>query len=106
MKKVLTISGVSLEIGNPRYMYGAYQRFLDETAEKLSDVYEKCSAEKVDAYENCKKIFNKLGGEKFTIVSHNGWTFCVGFRFYIGNEKYFCYITPNHKRVCEVKKLL
>ena len=106
MKKVLTISGVSLEIGVPRYMAKAYNNFLDETATNLTDVYEKFSLEKLNAYENCRKIFEKLGGENFTIVSHNGWTFCIGFTFYIGNERYFCYITPSHKRICEVKKLI
>ena len=106
MNKVLTISGVSLEVGNPKYMSKAYNNFLNETATNLSDVYEKCSVEKIEAYENCRKIFEKLGGEGFTIVSYNGWIFCVGFRCYIGNEKYFCYITPSHKRICEVKKLI
>ena len=105
MEKVLTINGHKLEIGIPKYMTKHYSRFLDSADTTLKDVYTTWSAEKEYAYKNCKRLFDDLKGSCFTIVAKNGWMFTVGFWFKYENETYFCYITPNHKRICKVNDI-
>ena len=64
----------------------------------LTDVYKSPSDAKCHAYEVCLRMYEKMDGWDFCIVSHNTFTFCVAFQFMDPEtgEVVQAYITPTH----------
>ena len=65
---------------------------------ELWRVYGRYSYNKERAFERCWNLCCRLDGEKFAIISHNGFIFTVGFYFTdeeTGVLKFF-YITPTY----------
>lgn len=78
----------------------------DETA--LYKVYENYSYSKEKAEERCRDMFRMLDGYKYAIITHNTFTFTVGFYFdkldlETGEVKtYFLRITPTMDECWEI----
>ena len=51
------------------------------TASELREVYSSWSNDKEKAYKNCKKLCSEMNGERFRIISANGWKFTAGFLY-------------------------
>lgn len=51
------------------------------TASEMREVYMSWSNDKEKAYKNCKKLCSEMNGERFRIISANGWKFTAGFMF-------------------------
>lgn len=66
----------------------------------LDDVYGNYSTAKYNAYEYCINLFRELNGWDFKIISHNTFSFSVGF-YFISKETgaiCFAYITKDYDR--------
>lgn len=51
------------------------------TAEELRDVYGRCSIEKARAFAACKDAMRSLNGWGMRILSHNTYSFTVGWLY-------------------------
>lgn len=71
---------------------------LNSEGTYLSDVYKSPSDAKQRAYEVCHRMYLKMDGWDFHIVSHNTFTFCVAFQFMDPDtgEVVQAYITPTY----------
>lgn len=74
------------------------------TAYDLSDVYGRYSQSKANAFRYCEDLYRAVGGiEGIRILSHNTFTFSVGFLFTDKENGHlrFAYITADYDRVCD-----
>lgn len=74
------------------------------TAYDLSDVYESYSDKKAKAFEYCERLYKSVNGfHGIRILSHNTFTFSVGFLFTDKENGHirFAYITADYDRVCD-----
>lgn len=83
------------------YQYKIWNRSNDT---ELYHVYGKFSANKARAFERCKELMYKYGGRGLRILSHNSFSFTVGFEFPHPETGVLCfaYITPSYDRYIEV----
>ena len=63
---------------------------------KLSECYGTFSNKKYDAWEHCRDMMSRLGGQDIRIISHNGYQFTVGFKFEEDGHKYLMYISKSN----------
>ena len=69
----------------------------------LWDVYTSYSKAKIEAYNNCTALMERLKGWGLKILSHNTWQFTVGFLFTDPETGVirFAYITSTSVRCCD-----
>lgn len=78
--------------------------YCNSSNTKLEQVYGKCSKAKKDAYMECKRAMIALNGEDFRILSHNSFSFTVGFKYphpETGVLMFKVYTSSNHYE-CEL----
>ena len=88
---------------NSKIIKNALENYKRSEYSELWQVYGKCSKDKYDAMECCKRLMHELNGSKMRIISHNPWTFSVGFQ-YVDSETgvlMFAYITRDYDRCTE-----
>ena len=86
---------------NMRYQYKVWQR---STATCLGDVYGRFSHNKNIAMKRCVDLMMSLHGRRLRILSHNSFSFTVGFEFPHPETGGLCfaYITPSYDRFIEL----
>jgi hypothetical protein len=78
--------------------------YEQSTAYELSDVYGRYSHRKANAFKYCEDLYKAVGGiEGIRILSHNTFTFSVGFLFTDKENGHirFAYITADYNRACD-----
>lgn len=82
-----------------------YKQWKNSTAQHLWDVYGKFSNNKARAFARCEELMFKMGGRRIRILSHNSFSFTVGFEFPHPETGVLCfaYITPSYDKWIEVK---
>ena len=82
-----------------------YKHYLNVATTELHEVYPSgYSAEKGRALKQCKEWCAEMNGERFRIVSHNGWAFTAGWT-YVDKEtgkKMFRYETAKNSYIWEI----
>lgn len=83
------------------YQYRLWKRSNDT---ELYHVYGKFSRAKINAMDRCKGLMHTYGGRGLRILSHNSFSFTVGFEFPHPETGVLCfaYITPSYDRWIEV----
>ncbi len=82
-----------------------YRRYLNVATTELHEVYKSgCSTEKHRALANCKAWCAHDNGERFRIVSHNGWAFTAGWTYTDAEtgKKMFRYETYRNSYIWEI----
>lgn len=87
-----------------KFMKQKYRNYLRSDMETIWDLYDRPSKRKVDAFFNCKDLFNKMNGENFKVVGGNSMIFSVGFTCDINGEPVYVHITRDHDRYIPLKE--
>lgn len=82
---------------------GIVESYKKATADTLREVYGSWSNDKENAYKKCKALCSEMNGERFRIISANGWKFTAGFMFKDENGKAnLMYISKSGNEVIEL----
>ena len=94
---------VTTKSGREMMLYH-YEQWQMSNATHLWDVYDKFSRNKVRAMDYCEELVYKFHGRDLRILSHNSYTFTVGFEFPHPETGVLCfaYITPSYNRYIEL----
>ena len=80
-----------------------YNNYRSTTDRFLSDVYGSYSRAKENAMRYCEDLMRRFNGYGLRIISHNTFTFTVGFMFSDENGVVnLMYITPNKDEYFEI----
>lgn len=83
------------KVNKTKRMQEIYDRYMNAKCSYLEECYITCSAQKQRAYNYCRNLYYKVGGEGFRIIGYNTFVFTVGFEFVDENGVVcFAYITP------------
>lgn len=85
--------------------YKYYKRKIEtDPIQSIYKAYKKPSYYKVQAFNDCIRIYEKYNGFNFTFLSNNCQTFTVGFECKIDNKLHFVWITAYNHRICCVEE--
>lgn len=85
--------------------YNYYKhKFNTNPIQSIYKAYNKPSYYKVQAFNDCIRIYEKYNGFNFTILGANCHTFSIGFECTIDNKLHFVWITPYNHRICCVEE--
>ena len=87
-----------------QHFWNNYKSALRHHLTILEDIYNKPSAKKIKAYEQCVKMFHDLNGRDFAIISSNRNTFTVAFIYTEDNKEWFLVETPTNQYISEIKE--
>lgn len=66
--------------------------------------YKNPSYNKVQAFNDCIRIYEHYNGFNFTFLANNCQIFTTGFECIIDNKLHFVYLTPYNHRICCVEE--
>lgn len=81
---------------------GNYSSYKNSTMHHLGDAYKTCSANKVRAWDYCKKLEERKNGHGLKVIHKNTFIFTAGFEFEEDGKTMFMYITPNYDQAVEI----
>lgn len=84
--------------------WNRYKSALSHHLATLQDVYNKHSAKKIKAYEQCARIFHDLNGRDFAIISSNKSSFTVAFIYIEDGKEWFLVETPTDQYISEIEE--
>lgn len=87
-----------------QHFWNRYRDALMHGITTLQDVYNKPSAKKINAYEQCVRTFNNLDGRDFAIISSNRSVFTVAFIYREDGKEWFLVETPTDQYISEIKE--
>lgn len=86
------------------FMKQKYRNYLRSDMKTIWDLYDRPSKRKINAFFNCKDLFNEMNGENFKVVGGNSMIFSVGFTCDIDGEPVYVHITRDHDRYIPLKE--
>lgn len=87
-----------------QHFWNSHKSALRHHLTKLEDIYNKPSAKKIKAYEQCVRTFNNLRGRDFAIISSNRYVFTVAFIYIEDGKEWFLVETPTNQYISEIKE--
>ena len=87
-----------------QHFWNNYKSALRYHLATLQDVYNKPSAKKIKAYEQCVRTFHNLNGRDFAIISSNRNVFTVAFIYIEDGKEWFLVETPTDQYISEIKE--
>lgn len=87
-----------------QHFWNSYKSALRHHLTILEDIYNKPSAKKIKAYEQCVRIFHDLNGRDFAIISSNRNAFTVAFIYIEDGKEWFLVETPTNQYISEIKE--
>ena len=84
--------------------WNSYKYALSHHLATLQDVYNKPSAKKIKAYEQCVRTFHDLNGRDFAIISSNRNVFTVAFIYIEDGKEWFLVETSTDQYISEIKE--
>lgn len=87
-----------------QHFWNNYKSALRHGIATLQDVYNKPSAKKIKAYEQCVKIFYDLNGRDFAIISSSRSVFTVAFTYIEDGKEWFLVETPTNQYISDIKE--
>lgn len=84
--------------------WNKYKSALRHHLTILEDIYNKPSAKKIKAYEQCVRTFHDLNGRDFAIISSNRNIFTVAFIYREDGKEWFLVETPTDQYISEIEE--
>lgn len=84
--------------------WNRYKSALSHHITILEDIYNKPSAKKIKAYEQCVRTFHDLSGRDFAIISSSKFSFTVAFIYIEDGKEWFLVETPTDQYISEIEE--